>query len=90
MRQLLVLFVMMLFGGASAPALAQSWQPPTDAQRCPSRWGAGDQTRRRQSHEAGDGPAAALADTHRPGLRARTVCCRLSMPFAAHAPVRGA
>ena len=43
MRQLLVLFVMMLFGGASAPALAQSWQPPTDAQRCPSRWGAGDQ-----------------------------------------------
>jgi hypothetical protein len=22
---------------------AQSWQPPTDAQRCPSKWGAGDQ-----------------------------------------------
>lgn len=22
---------------------AQSWQPPTDAQRCPSKWGAGDE-----------------------------------------------
>ena len=22
---------------------AQSWQPPTDSQRCPSKWGAGDQ-----------------------------------------------
>jgi Putative cyclase len=22
---------------------AQSWQPPTDAQRCPSKWGSGDQ-----------------------------------------------
>lgn len=24
-------------------ARAQSWQPPADSQRCPSRWGAGDQ-----------------------------------------------
>jgi len=24
-------------------ANAQSWQPPSDAQRCPSKWGAGDQ-----------------------------------------------
>jgi kynurenine formamidase len=24
-------------------ATAQSWQPPTDSQRCPSKWGAGDQ-----------------------------------------------
>ncbi|MBI2149202.1 MAG: cyclase family protein [Acidobacteria bacterium] len=24
-------------------AHAQSWQPPADSQRCPSRWGAGDQ-----------------------------------------------
>lgn len=29
----------------STPAFvtAQGWQPPTDAQRCPSKWGAGDQ-----------------------------------------------
>src|SRR5437870_5826433 len=30
-----------LLGGTSARA--QSWQPPPDAQRCPSKWGAGDQ-----------------------------------------------
>ncbi len=28
---------------AGADVRAQSWQPPTDAQRCPSKWGAGDQ-----------------------------------------------
>ena len=27
----------------SLPALAQSWTPPGDAQRCPSKWGAADQ-----------------------------------------------
>lgn len=25
------------------PIAAQSWQPPADSQRCPSKWGAGDQ-----------------------------------------------
>ena len=28
---------------ASGIASAQSWQPPADSQRCPSKWGAGDQ-----------------------------------------------
>ena len=27
----------------SVPVFAQSWSPPTDAQRCPSKWGAADQ-----------------------------------------------
>ena len=27
----------------SRSAYAQSWQPPADSQRCPSKWGAGDQ-----------------------------------------------
>jgi kynurenine formamidase len=27
----------------SASASAQAWQPPTDAERCPSRWGPGDE-----------------------------------------------
>lgn len=27
----------------SAPASAQSWRPPTDAERCPAKWGAGDE-----------------------------------------------
>ncbi len=30
-------------GSASAVAHAQSWRPPADSQRCPSKWGAGDQ-----------------------------------------------
>ena len=28
---------------AGADARAQSWQPPADAERCPSKWGAGDE-----------------------------------------------
>src|SRR5262245_37843378 len=27
----------------SAPAFAQTWRPPAEEQRCPSKWGAGDQ-----------------------------------------------
>lgn len=34
------LFVLSL---GSASARAQGWQPPKDAERCPSRWGAGDE-----------------------------------------------
>lgn len=29
--------------GIAASAHAQSWSPPSDAERCPSKWGAGDQ-----------------------------------------------
>jgi kynurenine formamidase len=42
MRPSLVLTLAVAVGGACA-VNAQSWQPPTDAQRCPSKWGAGDQ-----------------------------------------------
>jgi hypothetical protein len=28
---------------ACAPALAQSWTVPPESQRCPSKWGAGDE-----------------------------------------------
>jgi len=31
------------FGWASVSAHAQSWRPPDDNQRCPSKWGAGDE-----------------------------------------------
>jgi kynurenine formamidase len=27
----------------ASPVFAQSWQPPADAERCPSKWGAGDE-----------------------------------------------
>jgi kynurenine formamidase len=32
-----------LFMLAAADVYAQSWQPPADSERCPSKWGAGDQ-----------------------------------------------
>ena len=35
-----LLLGMMLLGGAAS---AQTWQPPADNQRCPSKWGAADQ-----------------------------------------------
>lgn len=42
MRPNIVVYVavLVLIGNV---AQAQSWQPPADSQRCPSRWGAGDQ-----------------------------------------------
>lgn len=39
-RQVAAVVLSMLFAG---PALAQSWSPPSPAERCPSKWGAGDQ-----------------------------------------------
>jgi kynurenine formamidase len=38
-----VLVALALVLGVGATAHAQSWQPPSDAQRCPSKWGASDQ-----------------------------------------------
>jgi kynurenine formamidase len=32
-----------VFLAAAASAHAQSWQPPAESQRCPSKWGAGDE-----------------------------------------------
>ena len=34
---------LVVLGLGNAPAHAQSWQPPSDAQRCPSKWGADDE-----------------------------------------------
>ena len=42
-RRLVVIAVTAILGAGSAIAQAQSWRPPTDEQRCPSKWGAGDQ-----------------------------------------------
>jgi len=40
----LVLFILsMAQGPAVEVTRAQSWQPPNDSQRCPSKWGAGDE-----------------------------------------------
>ena len=31
------------FGFATTAGQAQTWKPPTDSERCPSKWGAGDE-----------------------------------------------
>jgi kynurenine formamidase len=36
-------FFLALFLAATSNAFAQTWSPPSDAQRCPSKWGANDQ-----------------------------------------------
>jgi len=42
-RATLALATLSILCLGSAPARAQEWRPPTDAERCPSRWGAGDE-----------------------------------------------
>jgi kynurenine formamidase len=49
-----------LLFGVPLTLSAQSWKPPADAQRCPSRWGPGDEGGS-MNHQK---PAAVLAATH--------------------------
>ena len=44
MRRIVIgLALALALGSASVIAHAQSWKPPADNQRCPSKWGAGDE-----------------------------------------------
>jgi kynurenine formamidase len=43
MRRTMIGIAIAVALGSSLPAHAQSWRPPADSQRCPSKWGAGDQ-----------------------------------------------
>jgi kynurenine formamidase len=43
MRPVLILAAAAVFCAANVTAQAQSWQPPADNQRCPSKWGAADE-----------------------------------------------
>jgi len=43
MRMPLIIVMAAGLSIGAVSAHAQSWQPPSDAQRCPSKWGAGDQ-----------------------------------------------
>ena len=56
-RLLIVSIAATLCFGVVEPVAAQGWNPPSDAQRCPSKWGAGD-TRGSANHVK---PAAVLA-----------------------------
>jgi kynurenine formamidase len=42
MRAIFLMAVLVAIGGVRA-ASAQSWQPPAENERCPSKWGSGDQ-----------------------------------------------
>ncbi|MGH7309173.1 MAG: cyclase family protein [Candidatus Rokuibacteriota bacterium] len=35
--------ILVILGSAAVTADAQSWKPPAESQRCPSKWGAGDE-----------------------------------------------
>ncbi len=39
----LTMITLLTLAGALSKANAQSWQPPAEADRCPSKWGAGDE-----------------------------------------------
>ena len=43
MRNRLCLPAIAIFAGVTGTAFGQSWQPPSEAQRCPSKWGAADE-----------------------------------------------
>ena len=44
MKRIVVIGVALVVGlGVVSVAQAQTWKPPADSQRCPSKWGAGDQ-----------------------------------------------
>ena len=42
-RVIVSMATLLVLGLGSASASAQGWQPPTDAERCPSRWGPADE-----------------------------------------------
>ncbi len=43
MRAIVIGIAMAVALGSASVVQAQSWKPPADSQRCPSKWGAGDQ-----------------------------------------------
>jgi kynurenine formamidase len=43
MRPMLIVAIAVTVSAGAADVFAQSWQPPSESQRCPSKWGAGDQ-----------------------------------------------
>jgi hypothetical protein len=43
MRRTAITLATLVILGSATFAIAQSWRPPTDAQRCPSKWGAADE-----------------------------------------------
>ena len=55
----IAIMTLLTLAGVLSTANAQSWQPPSEEDRCPSRWGAGDE-RGSANHM---GPATVLRAT---------------------------
>jgi hypothetical protein len=66
-----IIFVAALLCLASTGAEAQTWSPPADSQRCPSKWGAGDQ-RGAANHMKAETVSARRGSFGRAGVRAGT------------------
>src|SRR4029450_13429709 len=43
MPRVIIMLLGILLSVGSGAAQSQPWQPPADSQRCPSKWGAGDE-----------------------------------------------
>jgi kynurenine formamidase len=54
MQMTAAMAALLILGLGSASARAQSWQPPTDEQRCPSPWGADDVLRAARLIQSGE------------------------------------
>ena len=56
-----------------APALAQSWTVPPESQRCPSKWGAGDE--RGSANHMKPASVCAPPSSSRPARSSRSRTC---------------
>ena len=74
---------------ATANAQAPSWTVPPESQRCPSKWGAGDERGAANHDEAADRAQRRQADQDRRGDRARPRA-RRQHAVLRHAPLRRA
>ena len=63
MRQIAIITFLVMAG--AWPAAAQSWTPPAESERCPSRWGAGDE--RGSANHMGPGSVLRAAGLIRTG-----------------------
>ena len=66
--------VTMALGLTSAVSEAQTWKPPAESQRCPSKWGAGDERGSANHMKPASRAAGDAADQDRRGHRARRTC----------------
>jgi kynurenine formamidase len=74
--------VALMLGLTSTPLTAQTWRPPADGQRCPSKWGAGDE-RGAGNHMT---PATVLRAAH---LIKTGEAIELAHPLAQDMPISG-